>query len=439
MSQSIISKQSRMTSQSDANSTRFQRTKTTLRRIASGAVLLAGLMIPGMLHAEACPTKIVQSKAVEVTRLRFREAILMEDISSLRRRMGISTDLPARLHTYIKVDRVRGRVRSTLSSDCGASKSPCPIPVSRIENWGGEKIRGLTFIDPETEGLDSCVLKISEDVPVIPDLGAPKTLPDSHPATPVEEKVPAPKALPKTVVATRPEKTKTAPTEPAPLLSPPTRPSKTPSAPRPSEIRPPNKAARRATLDESKLPSAREAELDVPHHTEMVLDSEGFISHHAKVRESKASGGVKTLHIVQKTRMCGMREIKQTGVSYMAWQIYKRHIRDEVDSIRREFSIGNSDAFIRIPITAIPGGKVELKRISLFVDNKRDSGAGDLRKRLPIDLSSFAIAYPAYVKSSKSRGEPNTDCIFVLDIPLDNSLPYKMFIDDKRLVDVVER
>jgi|GEM_PF-7088222 len=468
--------QSRTTHQRHPSSSRLQRAKATFGRIAAGAVLIAGLMIPGSLRAEVCPAEITQSKAAQVARLRFKAAILMEDISALRRKMGISTDLPARLHTHIRVDRVRARVRSTLSSDCGSSKGRCPIPVSRIENWSGAKIRDLRFADPGGFDMDHCVLRISEDVPVIPDIGAPTTLAKVPPPPTIQvqekrAKAPSPKARPKASVPSRPVPTprpraKT-PAVPRPVVKVATAPppkvarsparepsrSRTPAkssktggqparAPRPSTPRPtPAKTARTPTVDELKIRTTLEAERDVPHHTEMELDAEGFISHRVRVKRVRQPDGAVAKKAVAKTRMCGMREIKGKGISYMAWQIFRRHIRSEVDALKSDFSVGAQDAFLRIPITAIPGGPVKLRKIMLFIGNKRQTGTGNLAKRLKIDVSEFQIGYPGYIKRHKgARGEKNTKCIFVLDIPLDKTIRYNRFIDDQRLVDVaVER
>ncbi|MFH1393632.1 MAG: hypothetical protein ABII71_01080 [Candidatus Micrarchaeota archaeon] len=380
-----------------------------IRNIAAAAVLAAGLMMPGMLRAQTCPTSVSFSEAGKIAATRFESAVKSyADFSKIRRLAGSALDQHMEMATFIYVDgRGRAKLReATVTSICGTSGMECSKQPS-LPAWTGSRVDSLAF-PSENVPPGGCIISLSEIIPRIDESSAK-------------------------VIAGAPEKVRSLPPR-----------RKAESVPADSRRfgfvqgklvpitekgfvdLPSGQAPDGRMQDESHIdPRTRdEAEADVVPAAKMVLDRDGFISHFAsgkqlaQIRETAPAGGKAARPAAldkAAEAQCGGTGFQQSGFSWLGWMAYRKGIEPSLSKLRE--ILGSRATEVRFRVRLYKGGSVTLLGTYGMRGDERMADSAEIAKATNIRtiLDEHTLSYAGGT------------CEFVMGIPLEKGLKHRDF------------
>lgn len=340
-----------------------------LRAFAGAAAVGAGLMIASPAMGQNCPASVVFSKAGRSAATRFEKTILAQDHSKVRRELGTTTDSPVEARTTIEISK-EGRARvSGLTFSCGREGRACPEEID-LDSWNDDDVSRLRFpMETAQVAGGSCLIQMSAYVPVVPDLGAPKT-------RPIQKRTPAPE-----------------------------------------KIAPPRQEEKSGVSSKAEPRTAEEAEMDVPQLSQFRLDRDGFISHvptkeqRARLSELKRDPDA--------PRKCTASDMEKSGFTWMSWSIYKNKVRPAIGRLKK--ALGQRLEAIRFRANVQKGGALELIGADGVCGGKICETGRDPLLASGASADDFTLSY--------SGGS----CTLHFDAPLDESLTYRDFRDERML------
>jgi hypothetical protein len=193
-----------------------------------------------------------------------------------------------------------------------------------------------------------------------------------------------------------------------------------PMAKRPRKVATPRvekRTPKTRVSSKAELRTVEEAEADVPKLHQFRLDRDGFISHvptkeqRARIRELKRNP--------EAPRKCTSDDMEKTGFTWMSWSIYRNKIRPAIEKLKK--ALGYRMDAIRFRATVEKGGSVELIVADGICGEKRCGNGRDPLVASRASADDFILSY------SGSR------CVVHFDAPLDGSLTYRDFRDEKML------
>ena len=352
----------------------IQRRESVPRRVRAfaGAVLMgAGLMIASPAMGQNCPTSVIFSKAGRAAAARFEKTVLSQDHSKVRRELGTTTDSQVEARTTMEITKQgRARIRN-LTFSCGRDGRACPEEID-LDGWNENAVGRLRFpVRGISTAEGNCFIQMSAYVPVVPDLGVPKT-------RPLQKRVPGPE-----------KRARAGPEEPV----------------------------KSGVSSKAEPRTAEEAEADVPQLHQFRLDRDGFISHvptkeqRARLRELKRDPDA--------PRKCTAEDMEKSGFTWMSWSIYRNKIRPAADRLKK--ILGKGLETIRFRANVQKGGAVELIGAEAICNGKRCAGGRDPLLASRASADDFILTYSG------------SDCVLHFDAPLDESLTYRDFRGERML------